>query len=105
MRSDHQAKNIPLGATVLRLLAAAVTMTSLLSPGAWGQKAPNTPNEPWLPDHQTLERHTTAVASHEASIDGEHVYSLGELIDIAESNSPATQAAWNRAKINAASVG
>ena len=47
----------------------------------------------------------TAVAPHEAPIDGEHVYSLGELIDIAESNSPTTQAAWNRAKTNAASVG
>ena len=35
----------------------------------------------------------------------EHVYSLGELIDIAESNNPATQAAWNRAKVSAASVG
>jgi outer membrane protein TolC len=52
-----------------------------------------------------LERHTTAVAPREAPIDSEHVYSLGELIDIAESNSPTTQAAWNRAKVTAASVG
>ena len=88
-----------------RLLARGVTMTSFLSVGAWGQKAPTTPNVPWLPDHHTLERHATAVAPHEASIDGEHVYSLGELIDIAESNSPTTQAAWNRAKVTAASVG
>jgi outer membrane protein len=80
-------------------------MTSLLSVGAWSQRAPNTPNAPWLADHQSLERHTTTVAPHEASIDGGHVYSLGELIDIAESNSPTTQAAWNRAKVTAASVG
>jgi outer membrane protein TolC len=80
-------------------------MMSFLSAGAWGQNAPVTPNTPWLPDHRSLERHTTPVAPHEASIDGEHVYSLGELIDIAESNSPTTQAAWNRAKTNAASVG
>jgi outer membrane protein TolC len=52
-----------------------------------------------------LGRYETAVAPHEASIDEEHVYSLGELIDIAESNSPTTQAAWNRAKATAASVG
>ena len=38
-------------------------------------------------------------------MDTEHVYSLGELIDIAESNNPTTQAAWNRAKSTAASVG
>jgi outer membrane protein len=52
-----------------------------------------------------LKRHMTIVASHEALIDSEHVYSLGELIDIAESNSPTTQAAWNQAKVAAASVG
>ncbi len=60
---------------------------------------------PWVPDQRLLERRTTTVAPHEALIEGDHVYSLGELIDLAESNSPATQAAWNRAKITAASVG
>ena len=60
---------------------------------------------PWAPDDHLLERYETLVAPHEASIDDEHVYSLGELIDIAESNNPTTQAAWNRAKVTAASVG
>ena len=105
MRCRHRAKQTPSRAVASRLLKLGVAMTSLLSVGAWGQRAPNTPNAPWLADHQSLERHTTTVAPHEASIDGGHVYSLGELIDIAESNSPATQAAWNRAKVTAASVG
>jgi outer membrane protein len=35
----------------------------------------------------------------------EHVYSLGELIDIAESNNPTTQAAWNRAQSTPESIG
>jgi outer membrane protein TolC len=52
-----------------------------------------------------LEHRTTDIAFREASIDGRHVYTLGELIDIAESNSPTTRAAWNRAKVNAAAVG
>ncbi len=47
----------------------------------------------------------TIVVSSETSIDAEHVYTLGELIDVAESNSPTTQAAWNQAKVSAASVG
>ncbi len=105
MRSRHQAKRTLSRAVVSKLLQFGVAMTSFLSIGAWGQTAPTTPNAPWLPDHRSLERHTTAVAPHEASIDSEHVYSLGELIDIAESNSPTTQAAWNRAKMTAASVG
>jgi outer membrane protein len=105
MRSRHRAKQIPLWTVVSRLLNLGVVMTSSLSLGAWGQRAPNSPNVPWSPDARSLERHTTIVAPYEASIDGEHVYSLGELIDIAESNNPATQAAWNRAKVSAASVG
>ncbi|MGO9432699.1 MAG: TolC family protein [Terracidiphilus sp.] len=80
-------------------------MTTLLSVGVWGQTAPATPNVPWLPDHHSLERDMTIVVSSETSIDAEHVYTLGELIDVAESNSPTTQAAWNQAKVSAASVG
>ncbi|WP_260734949.1 TolC family protein [Tunturiibacter lichenicola] len=105
MRSRHQAKPAPSGTVASILLVVVVAMTSYLSVGALGQKAPITPNQPWLPDHQTLERHSTAVPVHEAALNDEHVYSLGELIDIAESNSPKTQAAWNRAKVAAASVG
>jgi outer membrane protein len=103
MRYRSQATQTPLQA--LKLLALSVAMGPLLSVGGWGQRAPATPDAPWLRDHRSLERHTTDVATHEAPIDGEHVYSLGELIDIAESNSPTTQAAWNRAKVIAASVG
>jgi outer membrane protein len=105
MRSRHQAKKTRSGKVVSWLLTLAVTMPFLLSIGAWGQKAPATPDVPWVPDHHLLERQTTVVAIHEAPIDEGHVYSLGELIDIAESNSPTTRAAWNRAKMTAASVG
>jgi outer membrane protein len=101
----RQARETPWRTIVSWLLTFAVTMTSFLSVRAWSQRAPATPDAPWLPDQHSLERHTTAVASHEVSIDGDHIYSLGELIDIAESNSPTTQAAWNRAKVTAASVG
>ena len=77
----------------------------MASVGMWGQKAPATPNSPWVADDRVLQRHETAVAPHEASIDAEHVYSLGELIDVAESNNPTTRAGWNRAKVAAAAVG
>jgi outer membrane protein len=89
----------------VRLLALGVTITYFLSIEAWAQRPPTSPNAPWIPTDHLLERYETAVAPHEVSIDAEHVYSLGELIDIAESNNPTTQAAWNRAKSTAASVG
>jgi outer membrane protein len=80
-------------------------MALVLSVEARAQKPPATPNAPWVPNDHSLERYEAVVAPHEAPIDTEHVYSLGELIDIAESNNPMTQAAWNRAKSTAASVG
>ena len=42
---------------------------------------------------------------HGVEIDGQHVYTLGELIDLAESNNPTTRSAWNQARANAAAVG
>lgn len=103
MRFRHQAKNITAAASTA--FALVVTMTSFLSVGARAQRAPATANAPWSPDGHALEHRTTVVAIHEASIDDGHVYTLGELVDIAESNSPATRAAWNRAKVNAALAG
>ena len=105
MRFGRQTKQTRSPAVASRLLALTATITLFLSIGASCQKAPITPNVPWLPERHRLERDTTPFDIHEALIDGEHVYSLGELVDIAESNSPATQAAWNRAKVTAASVG
>jgi outer membrane protein len=89
----------------VRQVALGAAITFSLSIWAWGQKAPATPNLPWVPGDHLAQRYETPVAPHEAPIDAEHVYSLGELIDIAESNNPTTQAAWNRAKVTAASVG
>jgi outer membrane protein len=38
-------------------------------------------------------------------LDSQHIYSLGGLIDLAESNNPTTRTAWYQAKATAASVG
>ncbi len=99
----HSVRTIRMGRLLpVKLLALSAMITSV---GAWSQKAPPSPNTPWIANDRLSDRYETAVAPHEASTDSEHVYSLGELIDIAESNNPTTQAAWNRAKAAAASVG
>ena len=105
MKSSHRAKQNQSLAVISRLLNVGVAMIAVLPVFAWSQRAPNSSKIPWVPDPRTLERQTTTVDPHEALIEDDHVYSLGELIDIAESNSPATRAAWNRAKMTAASVG
>lgn len=45
------------------------------------------------------------VGLHEAQLKETEPYSLGQLIDIAESNNPSTRAAWARARTAAASLG
>jgi outer membrane protein len=67
--------------------------------GGTGSKRPDNA------DSALVSRPPVIGAPHEVSKNGEYVYSLGELIDIAEANSPTTQAAWNRAKMTTASVG
>ncbi|MBV8550593.1 MAG: TolC family protein [Acidobacteriaceae bacterium] len=52
-----------------------------------------------------MNKNIAVVDQHDADVNENHVYTLGELIDIAESNNPTTRAAWNRAKSSAASVG
>ena len=42
---------------------------------------------------------------HEAELNEDRPYTLGDLIDIAEANNPSTHAAWERARVAAASVG
>lgn len=105
MRSAHVASEARAVKVVRRRLVLALTITAVASFQALGQRAPATPNEPWIPEHRTLERSLVSVSTHEVKLDEDHVYSLGELIDIAESNSPTTREAWNRAKLAAASVG
>jgi outer membrane protein len=105
MRSPHDASEARAVTVVIRRLALALAITAVVSFEVLGQRAPDTPNEPWIPDHRTLEGRSFSIPRNEVNLDEEHVYSLGELIDIAESNSPSTQAAWNRAKLAAASVG
>lgn len=90
-----------------RLLALLIGTGVACSCGAtvaWGQHAPTTATAPWQP--RTLVRNDIArVPSHEVALSDTQVYSLGQLIDIAESNNPTTQAAWQRAKASAAAVG
>lgn len=46
-----------------------------------------------------------AAHASQAHMESDHVYSLGELIEIAQSRNPLTRAAWSNAKARAASVG
>ncbi|HEY1743986.1 MAG TPA: TolC family protein [Granulicella sp.] len=76
-----------------------------VGPQAWSQRAPNLPDAPWQPTTAVLKKYAPAVSHGEAELSATDAYTLGELIDTAESNNPTTKEAWSRAKASAASVG
>jgi outer membrane protein TolC len=92
------------GATYLCVLSACAT--SYLS------RAPPSPSTPWRP--ATADAHDfslppepalPATPPGERGIEAQHVYSLPELIDIAESANPDTRIAWEQARQAALAVG
>lgn len=69
------------------------------------QSAPKTPDRPWSPAGLSYVPSPSSYSPREAEMDPNHVYSLGELIDIAQTHNPATRVTWAEAKARAAAVG
>jgi outer membrane protein len=92
-------------------LPSALTRTMLslalqLGSCALAQSAPVSWNHPWhSADEQQFVREATAEYIHELPRNSVKMYTLAELIDLAESNNPETRVAWERARAQAASLG
>src|ERR1700739_48744 len=110
-RKGHRSN--PMLATLLRLpmetiRARTAILCVLLFYGsrALAQGAPVSPNNPW---HGVGERRIEADATNSLepkfSTDAAKTYSLGELIDVAETHNPETHFAWERARAQAAALG
>ena len=74
------------------------------------QESPSSPNRPWPGGAAVAGLETRRVGApgglrKPQRIDPEKIYSLPELIDLAEENNPQTRLAWHSAKAQAASVG
>jgi outer membrane protein len=67
---------------------------------AGAQKAPFSPDQPWQGSLQTPPRSIPGITPDPAKI-----YTLPELIDLAEHNNPETRVAWENAKVRAAELG
>jgi len=72
---------------------------------AMAQSAPVSEDKPWVPSRNPLTQHAAGQAKSEYVIDSNAVYTLAELIDLAEEHNPETRAAWHNAKAEAASLG
>jgi len=70
-----------------------------------GQKAPPAPNHPW--DASTAKQKLTMppLLPLPPALDPAKIYTLSELVNIAESNNPDTRVAWENAKARAGDLG
>src|SRR5450631_1800390 len=74
--------------------------------GVMGQLAPPSPNAAWSPpDAEKYKVAMPGIALPRSPIDSQRVYTLAELIDIAESTNPDTRISWEQAKQQAAALG
>jgi outer membrane protein TolC len=87
-----------------RSLAKSATMLmALLGPAiACAQRAPATPQAPW---QSTTTLQVPARSSPAFTPDATKIYTLPELVNLAEQNNPETRVAWENAKARAANLG
>src|SRR5215475_10792328 len=89
-----------------RFLGRTVMLCILVAKGMmFAQKAPSTPDHPW--DASSAKQPVKAPPRHiPASVpDPAKVYTLSELVNVAEQNNPETRVAWENAKAKAADLG
>src|SRR5215467_9192023 len=71
----------------------------------FGQKAPSVPDRPWDASSAKPPFTVPPRLSPVAVLDPAKIYTLSELVNIAEQNNPETRVAWENAKARAADLG
>jgi len=78
----------------------------VLTSSVLGQTVPASPEHPWHGSAEfSMKEDTGRVGDSRFAVDQSKTYSLPELIDLAEAHNPATRAAWERARSQAAALG
>jgi outer membrane protein len=90
-----------------RLMVMTILLADLLLAGRTpAQSVPISPDHPWHGSAEfTMNKDTGTVGDSRFAVDQSKTYSLSELIDLAEAHNPATRAAWQRARSQAAGLG
>lgn len=91
----------------MHLLEIAVTFVICIGPyGARAQSAPPSPDKVWHAlGEEGLSRQMASSPAAKYQLDAGKVYTLAELIDLAEQHNPETRLAWEQAKGRAAALG
>jgi outer membrane protein len=72
----------------------------------FAQSAPVSPDHPWHSfGEQQIEEFAHRLPESEFGLDASKIYSVAELVDLAEAHNPETRVAWERARAQAAALG
>jgi outer membrane protein len=98
---------LPLHPGESRILAWVVFFAiSLFASRVFGQRAPASPEHPWHSyEEQEFAREVRMPRNSASPIDPTKLYSLPELINLAEMQNPQTRESWERARAQADSLG
>jgi outer membrane protein TolC len=78
----------------------------LLASRMLSQGAPASADHPWhSATERAVDRDAMQIPGRQFAVDPSVIYSLAELVDLAESHNPATKAAWEHARSQAAALG
>ena len=78
----------------------------VLTSSVLGQTPPASPEHPWHGSAELkMQAYAKNVTDSRFTVDQSKTYSLAELIDLAQAHNPATRAAWERARSQAAALG
>jgi outer membrane protein len=91
----------------VRLMTVTILLVDLLlAASAPAQSAPISPDHPWHGSAEVnMKAYAESLTDSRLALDQSKTYSLSELIDLAEAHNPATHAAWERARSQAAALG
>jgi outer membrane protein len=89
-----------------RIIAAVLFSCFLVMTHGFAQKAPVSPEHPWRSNQEsTFSRDLKALPDPTYGLPVNKVYTLADLVDLAEQHNPETRVAWQLAKTQAASLG
>ena len=91
----------------MRLMTMTILFSDLvLASSVLGQTVPASPEQPWHGSAELkMQAYAKNVTDSRFTVDPSKTYSLAELIDLAQAHNPATRAAWERARSQAAALG
>ncbi len=105
-RMDEMAMHNQSGRWSRWISTALAIWVVMMSPLARAQNAPISPEKPWHSKKETeLIRDLGSYSKQNFSLDANHIYTLAELVDLAEAHNPETRSAWENALEQADALG